>query len=191
MDLSRDLFESLTGARLPSLADEARKLGSRASTKSCHIPPPCWMPQPLGECTSHVSSCSVACVRLVITNCDRVARTVTVRAQGDAKKLSVTPASVTIDPMDCAAVEVCIDIPADAPAGAKHKTIIWVDGCKLHYLVWHVSVGTVGFDSCHEVEVDDCPDYIHHWYDHFYCARPCSNQRGTDAAGRIASVASG
>jgi hypothetical protein len=88
-------------------------------------------------------------------------------------------------------VEVCIDIPADAPAGAKHKTIIWVDGCKLHYLIWHVSVGTVGFDSCHEVEVDDCPDYVHHWYDHFYCARPCFNQRSTDTAGRIAGAASG
>jgi hypothetical protein len=28
--------------------------------------------------------------------------------------------------------------------------------------------------------VDDCPDYQHHWYDHFYCHRHCTqdDQRG-------------
>jgi hypothetical protein len=25
--------------------------------------------------------------------------------------------------------------------------------------------------------VEDCPDLIHHWYDHFYCPRPCIEER--------------
>jgi hypothetical protein len=36
-------------------------------------------------------------------------------------------------------------------------------------------------DCCHcrcsghrEVEIFDEPDYVHHWYDHFYCEHPCS-----------------
>jgi hypothetical protein len=27
-----------------------------------------------------------------------------------------------------------------------------------------------------EVEIEDCPDLIHHWYDHFYCERPCPSR---------------
>jgi hypothetical protein len=27
------------------------------------------------------------------------------------------------------------------------------------------------------VEVEDCPDLIHHWYDHFYCDRPCTDRK--------------
>jgi hypothetical protein len=30
---------------------------------------------------------------------------------------------------------------------------------------------------CNEVEINDCPDMIHHWYDHFYCHRHCQDQR--------------
>lgn len=179
LDLSRGLFESLTGAKVPSLGDQVRKLGSKAAKSPCHIPPPCWMPQPLGECVSHVSDCGKACVRLVITNCDRVPRTIDVRVKGAADLVTVSPASVTIDPMDCKEVELCLEVPRDTPKGHEYKSIVWVEGCKQHYLVWKVSVGTLGVDSCHEVEVEDCPDYVHHWYDHFYCVRPCFNQRGS------------
>jgi hypothetical protein len=27
--------------------------------------------------------------------------------------------------------------------------------------------------------VDDCPDNIHHWYDHFYCDRGCPQHQVT------------
>ena len=27
-----------------------------------------------------------------------------------------------------------------------------------------------------ELTVEDCPDLVHHWYDHFYCPRPCPNR---------------
>jgi len=29
-----------------------------------------------------------------------------------------------------------------------------------------------------DIEIEDCPDLIHHWYDHFYCPRPCLGGTG-------------
>jgi hypothetical protein len=182
MRLSADLFEQLTGQPAPSARDIS-KLGRMFApgsascgprTGCCTIPPPCWMPQPLGECESHVAQCKTACVRLVITNCDRVKRTIAVQAAGPgAERVTVSPTSVALPPMERATVTACVSIPDDAKTGEKIETLLWVRGCKEHYLRWTVSVGTVGIDSCHEVEVCDCPDYVHHWYDHFYCVRPC------------------
>jgi hypothetical protein len=42
-----------------------------------------------------------------------------------------------------------------------------------------VRVGRLCGASCPEVEVDDCPDNIHHWYDHFYCERGCPQHQVT------------
>jgi hypothetical protein len=175
MALGRDLMTSLTGITVPSAADLTRTLRGRLSQRGCcHIPPPCWMPRPLGHCTSHVSRCNTACIRLVITNCDRVARTIRVDAEDQTGgAFTVSPASLTLGPMRRGTVSVCVDIPSDAAQGQESRTMIWVHGCREYYLDWTVSVGTVGVDSCHEVEVSDCPDYLHHWYDHFYCERPC------------------
>jgi hypothetical protein len=190
MRLGADLFESLTGRPMPSLGDVSRSaretsglLGLRTTGcaprgGACAIPPPCWMPQPLGECTSHVSQCRTACVRIVVTNCDRVGRTVTVQAAGaGAKQVTVSPPSLTLGPMERATVSACITVPENAPAGERVETLLWVRGCKEYFLRWTVSVATAGLSSCHEVEVCDCPDYVHHWYDHFYCVRPCPQGR--------------
>lgn len=174
--LGQDLVESLTGMTVPSVGDQVRKLQAGQLRPSCHIPPPCWMPRPLGECVSHVSPCKTACIRLRITNCDRRPRTLVVTPQGHEKHIKVTPASVTIRPMERATVEVCLVVPDDAERGDQYESILWVQGCQLQYLRWTVSVGTAGIDSCHEVEVKDCPDYLHHWYDHFYCVRPCPRE---------------
>jgi hypothetical protein len=67
--------------------------------------------------------------------------------------------------------------PEGASPGQRYETLVWVLGCNAHYLRWGVKVAENGADSCHEVKVDDCPDYVHHWYDHFYCNRPCSHTR--------------
>ncbi len=55
---------------------------------------------------------------------------------------------------------------------------MWVRGCQLHFLRWTVVVASIGADTFYEVDVKDCPDHIHHWYDHFYCPRPCLEERG-------------
>ncbi|MGN6193265.1 MAG: hypothetical protein ACTHM4_14145 [Rhodanobacteraceae bacterium] len=184
--LGTDLFESLTGQPAPSV-DDVSKLGRslgfgvsscRPRTGCCAIPPPCWMPQSLGECASHVAKCNTACIRLVITNCDRAKRTITVQATGaGASRVTLSPPSVVLSPQGRATVTACVSVPDDAKNGDKVDTLLWVRGCKEYYLRWTVSVGTIGIDSCHEIEVCDCPDYLHHWYDHFYCARPCPQDR--------------
>lgn len=189
MRLSADLFESLTGRTAPTMGDVTKLgknlVGGTRSSCGCHtrsgcctIPPPCWMPQPLGECTSHVSKCKTACIRFRITNCDRVQRDIRVDAPGsNAAKVTLSPPSLSLGPMERGTVTACVAIPDDAKDGDQTEILLWVHGCKEYYFRWTVSVGTLGTDSCHEIEVCDCPDYLHHWYDHFYCPRPCPRDR--------------
>ena len=169
--LGMDLFESLTGM---NTADLVRKMpGKSCKTRGCcDIPPPCWMPQPLCDCVSHVCPCGKATLRIVVTNCDPTSpRTVAVTATGPHVKVS--PAQIVLPPLERATFEAAVAVPDDAEKGTKLESVIRIRGCREHYFRWTVSVGTLGLDSCHEIEVDDCPDHLHHWYDHFYCPRPC------------------
>jgi hypothetical protein len=181
----RDLIQSLTGLEVPSAVDTFREARGRATKTCCRIPPPCWMPRPLGECISHVGQCKSACIRFVVTNCDRVSRTVTVEATPKTVSLTMTPPSLTLGPMARGSISVCVAIGGEVPDGTIYETLIWLRGCHEHFLRWTVSVGTVGLDSCHEIAVDDCPDLIHHWYDHFYCVRGCSTVRRTPETGVV------
>jgi len=76
-------------------------------------------------------------------------------------------------------VEVCLRIPEGTASGERFDALVWVDGCRQHFLRWVVSVGGAGIDTSHEIAIADCPDYRHHWYDHFYCPRPCPSGRTT------------
>ncbi len=196
MRLTSDLFESLTGQPLPSMNDlvKGRQTlmggggGCAPRGGVCAIPAPCWMPKSLGACTSHVAACKTACVRFQVTNCDRVKRTITAQVTGGGSDtITVAPTSLELGPQERGTISVCIAIPEGAKANDKLEALVWLRGCHEYYFRWTISVGTLGLDSCHEVEVCDCPDYLHHWYDHFYCVRPCPT------AGRIVggSVASG
>jgi hypothetical protein len=177
MKLGSDLLQSLTGTSVPSMTTQLQKMSKNMSGSCCAIPAPCWMPQPLCECVSHVSQCKTACIDLVITNCDRTTHPVAVLVSGDgAKDVTVTPASTTIPAFLRGRIKVCYAVPADAKNGTQYEMVILVHGCRDYYLRWTVSIGTLGLDSCHEVAIDDCPDLIHHWYDHFYCARGCQNR---------------
>jgi hypothetical protein len=174
--LGQDYFEAVTGTKLPAAPDPLRAVQGALPKPVCHVPPPCWMPKSLGELTSYVNECGEACVRLVVTNCDRVARSVQIRAEG-AQDVVVTPASLQLGPMQRGTVEVRLEVPEGTEAGKRIDVLVWVDGCHQHYLRWSIVVTPAGFDSCYEVAVDDCPDYRHHWYDHFYCPRPCPSGR--------------
>lgn len=175
MRAGRELFQSLTGTELPDVTDTLARLRKPAKGGSCgcHIPPPCWLPQPLGEVTSHVADCKTARIRLVITNCSPTKRTIQVQAQGHANEVTFTPAALPLGPYERGRIDVKFDPPANTADGTEFETIIWVRGCKEWYLRWTISAGTVGLDSKHEIRVEDCPDYLHHWYDHFYCPRGC------------------
>jgi hypothetical protein len=176
MKLGMDLFESMTGVAVPDLTRSLERTGRHLRGGCCEIPPPCWVPRNLGDCVSHVCPCSTASLRLVIENCDGFAkRTVGVEATGTVK---VSPPQIVIGPLEHATIELSISIPADAKAGETLESLVRIHGCREYYFRWKVSVGTLGMSSCHEIHVEDCPDLIHHWYDHFYCPRPCPRPGG-------------
>ncbi len=184
MKLSTDMFEAMTGMSMPDLSSQLSKRVRCGPRSCCDIPEPCWMPRRLCDCTSHVAQCHSACINVVIENCDRNRREVVVGAIGDdAKLVTVTPDKVALSPFERKTVKICLSVPDDAPTGHIYEVVILVRGCRDYVFRWSVSVGTLGMDSCHEVEIEDCPDYLHHWYDHFYCHRPCNEGRTGISAG--------
>ena len=170
--VGQEYFEAVTGTPAPFVGDPLKAWQNAVPTPVCHVPPPCWMPRVLAECASYVGTCDTACVRVVVTNCDRTAHPVRVRVEGD-EGVKVTPQSADVGPLQRVTFEVCRKIPDDTERGHSFESLIWIEGCRQHVLRWTVHVDAVGLDSCHEMAIDDCPDYRHHWYDHFYCIRSC------------------
>lgn len=139
----------------------------------CDIPEPCWMPLDLGEVKSIACPNATAVLRLLITNSDRVSRTITVDVAGDAaKSVILAQTSVTLGPKERGIVSATLKIPPDAVINQEFEALLWIRGSRHHFLRWIVRASKEGSDCCHEVEVEDCPDFFHHWYDHFYCIRP-------------------
>jgi hypothetical protein len=164
---------------LQNMMGAVQNIGTaRIGASCCHIPPPCWLPKPIGDVVSHVCPGATATLRICVTNCGFTQQTVTVEAPANSG-VTVTPASFTLGPLQRACVTLTLAKPTDTQSGQETEYLIWVRGCKIHYLRWTVAVSSRGACTCHEVEVDDCPDLIHHWYDHFYCRRPCTNQTRT------------
>jgi hypothetical protein len=182
MKLGLDLLTAFTGLSVPCLPKPFQQTGCHTRTGCqtragcCEIPPPCWVPRSLGECVSHVCPCQTACIRLVLTNCDAGSRRV-IRVEAAGPHVKVSPAKLVLEPLERASVEIRILVPAETKPGEKLESVVRIYGCREYYLRWVVSVGTIGFNSHHEIEVEDCPDLIHHWYDHFYCHRPCRHQQ--------------
>lgn len=172
-----DLLESLSPSRMPltmggTLRDLMRRL-PRMPSCSCAIPPPCWAPQPLDDVASHVCPGGTATIRIRVTNCGTTSRDVELQLAGTLTGITVTPSSLSLGPMERGFAVASGTLPADSAIGQEFEMLLWVRGCQDHYLRWTVKVARRGTDCCHEVDVDDCPDLIHHWYDHFYCERPC------------------
>jgi len=140
--------------------------------RSCEIPPACWLPRSMGDIHSCACPGGTASIRIRVTNCQPKANHVEVVARSE-REVKVTPESATIEPMERKSFSVCVSIPEDACPGEKFEMLVWVTGCNAYYLRWTVAAADRVSGSCHEVEIEDCPDYVHHWYDHFYCHRPC------------------
>lgn len=144
----------------------------------CEVPEPCWMPLPLGEvsCTLRPGDSGTLC--LVVTNGDFRAHTYQFAATGkSASAVSFSDTSATLGPKERIAVTATFTVPKDQRAEdcrcIDHEALIWVRGCRNHYLRWTVDEANCAKPCCHEVAVNDDPDYILHWYDHFYMTRPC------------------
>lgn len=149
-------------------------LPSKSCGCDCEIPPPCWEPQPIGDVTTRACPGSKAVLRLYITNCGSSARTISIDTAN--KAIAVAPGSVMIQPYEKVTVIVSIDVPPSAPEDEQQTSVVWVRGCSTHYLRWTVEVAGENASCSTDVEVEDCPDLVHHWYDHFYCDRPCPHQ---------------
>jgi hypothetical protein len=159
---------AVLGAALPAMA---RRRGG--SCCSCHIPPPCWEPQPLGTFASRACAGATATIRIRVTNCGSSPRTVKIEPSPSSTGLTIKPPDLALGPEERGYAVVSFEVAPNAAEGEVSEFLVWVRGCHEHFFRWRVRAGRFCETSCPEVEVDDCPDNIHHWYDHFYCERGC------------------
>jgi hypothetical protein len=137
----------------------------------CAVPDPCWMPVEIGEVTLKLLAGGTGEIHFTVTNGDYRARTFTVKTAGkDAGLVQLSPASATLGPKERGNFTAKITAPDQA---GTYDALIWVLGCRDHYLRVTVTVGAKQKNTCYKVTVDDNPDYVVHWYDHFYCKKPC------------------
>jgi len=179
MRAGRELLGVVLGPAAEALTAQvtpARQLAGRASGCSCDIPDPCWMPERLPPVSSHACGGATARLRIRVTNCGLDPRTVTVVVQGTGSAaVEIDPKSLSLGPFESGDLTATVKVPDE---GAQPVDVrLWVRGCRDHIVPWRVSISGSGCSTLHEVAVEDCPDLVHHWYDHFYCQRPCYGGR--------------
>jgi hypothetical protein len=154
--------------------DAVESMRDRRTACACEIPPPCWYPRHAGDVHSLVCAGGRAILRVQVENCGPRPATVTV-AGGDKADFEVENGTLELGPMERETAVVRLDV-----SSGEHDELVWVRGCHDHFIRWTVTETRLGRDACHEVEVKDCPDYLHHWYDHFYCVHPCPGHAGRE-----------
>ncbi len=139
----------------------------------CEVPPPCWVPEHLGTVVSHVCPGAMARIRFRVSNCGTGPTSVSVEATGaDAGLVSTKPKGIVVEPYEQGVITATLTA-TERPIW-DFETLLWVRGCRQHVLRWIVRESPRGCATTHEIDIEDCPDLVHHWYDHFYCERPCS-----------------
>jgi hypothetical protein len=188
--LSLELLNSLTSnaqgfdfssIKMPTLMPTTTGCGCKSCGSKttagcgCKIPPPCWMPLSAGCVVSRVCPGTPAVLCIRVENCGPDERTITFDDAGK-NLVTFTPTSRTLGPMETGTVNATLT--GTSSEGGEHSALVWIRGCKEHYIKWTVQTAKRASSVCsHEICIEDCPDYIHHWYDHFYCARPCPPQK--------------
>ncbi|MCC6316995.1 MAG: hypothetical protein IT361_04815 [Gemmatimonadaceae bacterium] len=158
---------------------------SRAGSCGCEVPPPCWEPRHAGTCRLEVPPGGTATVRVHVANCGWGRQVVAVTALGKlAAWLTFTPTALVLDPQESATFLVTVHVPDKVPIGQRLSAPLIVRGCNNHFVRLEVLVTDCAGRTCCDVAIDDCPDHVHHWYDHFYCPRPCLNPRLPGTVGR-------
>lgn len=206
MDLQRDMADRLmdmvksgSGRMTQTLRDGVRtarsfgqsddccaqpSFGMPSMTGSCcDIPEPCWMPKCLGEYHCTLCPGAAGTLRIRITNDDLRARQIQAMASGpDARRVSFTPASLSLGPKERGTIIAKFAVPDEGKGDEAFEAIIWVRGCRDYYVRWTAETGRNGGCCAHDLSICDGPDHVLHWYDHFYCPRPCQNS-GRQAVG--------
>ena len=168
-------LQSLTGDMPDALSGMVDWASSQVGGGKCgcEIPPPCWMPRELCEVISYGKSGNLASITFVIRNHSMADRVFTISTTTSLAGLTFSATHLSLGPMERGTVEVTYTIPATLTSGLGTEILLWIQGCKLYFLRWTVKLGPVSGDTNYEVCINDQADYLHHWYDHFYCPRPC------------------
>ncbi len=157
----------------------SKSLSGIASASGCEIPPPCWEPRPAGSCALTIAPGSVGTIYVNVSNCGWTPQTLAITALGKlAGWVKFEPTSIYLGPQESATLVVTVRIPDGVQLGARMSGPIILRGCVDHFIRLSVMVDKCAGVTCCDVNVSDCADNIHHWYDHFYCARPCRNVTG-------------
>lgn len=172
MELLQSLYGSAPGA-LAGVVDWAGSHHGDGACCSCEIPPPCWMPRPLCDVVSYGKAGNEASITFVITNDSMATRVISMVTTTPLPGLTFSATHLTLGPMERASLETTYTIPATLKPGSGTEILLWIQGCRLHFLRWIIKRGPISGDTNYEVCVKDGPEYLHHWYDHFYCPRPC------------------
>jgi len=142
------------------------------SKSCCDVPEPCWMAKSLGEAKCQLAPDASGEIRFIVANEDYKARDFIVQASGPhASLVSITDLSFVLGPKERKTVTARFVMPSEGPQ--DYDLLLWVKGCSDHYLRWVITRTQETQACCYEVDVNDQPDYVVHWYDHFYCMKPC------------------
>jgi hypothetical protein len=167
------LFVDGAGGALGVLRDCG--IGPPKHSACCEIPEPCWMPVSGGEVECSLRPGGQGQVTVTLTNGDHLSRTFAAHALGtNASLVSVSPANVTLPPKGRATITFTFTMPSGgSSAQAAYDFALWIVGCRSHYVRWEIDA--CGCEDCcrRHLAIEDRPDYVVHWYDHFYCAKPC------------------
>ncbi len=177
MAFGQKLLESFTAGSGGVVKDMLNAAIGPKTDSCCDIPDPCWMPLSLGEIHCHLCPGASGQVCLVITNLDFRKRDFTIHAAGkDAAQVSFSTSHISLGPKERLGVTATFKAPTDNRTShcfGQYEALIWVQGCRNHFLRWTVDTHSKSGSCCHEIFVNDQPDYELHWYDHFYFDRPC------------------
>ena len=182
MALGREILNLCTDSASAAMgALGGRKLPVTFGGCDCTIPEPCWMPVEICGVTCQLCEGSEGLVRLIVTNEDYRAHRYRIDAAGTGAGLAKVeaPATATLGPKERRVFKVRIKAPANDDEG---DLVLWVRGCRDYYVRVKVVAGK-RHRCCHEIVVNDTPDYVVHWYDHFYCPRPCPGSLARDEEG--------
>jgi hypothetical protein len=94
--------------------------------------------------------------------------------------LKFEPTTIVVDPQGTETYLVTVRVPAGIKPGQSISGHILVRGCDDHFVRLNITVAECAGTACCDIQIEDCPDHIHHWYDHFYCPRPCRNISARD-----------
>ncbi|HUF69572.1 MAG TPA: hypothetical protein VMM79_13095 [Longimicrobiales bacterium] len=170
-----DAIAALLNVPAQMAAALAGGVGQRTSP-GCEIPPPCWEPRPAGKCCLRLTPGGTGTIRIRVDNCEWSRRVLLITAVGKiAGWLKFEPTTLVIDPQSSETFLVTVRVPANMKPGQQISGPVIVRGCNDHYVRIEVTVDECAGSTCCDIHIGDCADHIHHWYDHFYCPRPCRN----------------